>query len=192
MISPKPQNSQLGTEVREFSPLPSELLSAVGVLRVQAWEASMEQSTGMTEWLDRFDATARHWVALEQGRPIAAARMSVHETLEELPDAESYAGLFPESLPGPIASLNRLVVHPEARRQGWSRHLDLVRLAAAEKLGCRYAILGTASGPHRVSQLVGWGFALVGYGPRFRNPPLSLLPSPAVLVCQLPRSHAKA
>jgi hypothetical protein len=73
-----------------------------------------------------------------------------------------------------------------------SKSLDLIRLSTAENLGCRSALLSTASGDHRVQQLLGWGFELAGYGSRFEKPPLCYLPAPAVLLCRLPRVRCEA
>jgi len=179
-------------EMREFTTLDEELLRQIGRLRVEAWETETARAAEMPTWLDEFDQTARHWVVFREGTPIAAARLSVHQSLTEVPDAESYAGVFAEPPEPPIASLNRLVVHPSARGAGLSKQLDLVRLDAAESLGCCSVILSTASGPRRVSQLIGWGFELVGEGPRFHKPPLCHLPPPAVMLCRLPRIHARA
>ena len=178
-------------ELRDFTLIDEALLCQIGRLRIEAWETETSKAADMTNWLDEFDHTARHWVVFRQGVPVAAARLSVHKRLTEAPDAESYAGVFAEAPQGPIASFNRLVVHPSARGAGLSKRLDLVRLDVAEKIGCRSVVLSTASGPKRVKQLIGWGFELAGYGPRFHKPPLCYLPPPAVLLCQLPRIHSR-
>jgi hypothetical protein len=41
-----------------------------------------------------------------------------------VPDASIYEGVFSEPPPGPIASFNRLVVHPAYRGAGLSREFD--------------------------------------------------------------------
>ncbi|HSJ01957.1 MAG: GNAT family N-acetyltransferase [Verrucomicrobium sp.] len=168
----------------------STLLQKIGRLRVEAWQTAVSQAANMETWLDEADQGARHWVVFEGGEPVGAARLTIHERLADLPDGESYEGMFPQEPVGPIASLNRLVVHPSARGRGISKVLDLVRLQAAEEMGCQSAILATASGPGRVQQLQGWGFQLVGEGPRFQKPPLCHLPPPAILICPLPRAAA--
>jgi GNAT superfamily N-acetyltransferase len=178
-------------EIRAFSTLDEGLLRQIGRLRVEAWQTETARAAEMPAWLDDIDQTARHWVVFLDGAPIAAARLTVHQSLADVPDAESYVGVFAASPEPPIASLNRLVVHPSARGAGLSKHLDLVRLDAAESLGCRSVILSTASGPRRVGQLIGYGFELVGYGPRFQKPPLCHMPPPAVMLCRLPRIHAR-
>ncbi|MHA3772566.1 GNAT family N-acetyltransferase [Verrucomicrobiota bacterium sgz303538] len=169
-------------QLLEFSPADQDLLDEVGRLRVRAWETEAPEAAEMSTWLDTFDADARHWVVLRDDVPVASARLSVHSQIGEVPDSESYAGLFPETLSSPIGSMNRLVVHPSARGLGLSKQLDLIRLRTAKEMGCRSVILSTASGPKRVKQLVGWGFEMLGYGPRFANPPLCYLTPPAVLI----------
>lgn len=177
-------------EVHEFSSLDADLLAKVGRLRVEAWETETARAAEQAVWVDEFDRVARHWVVFRDGVPVAAARLSLHDRLAEVPDSESYAGVFSVPPEAPIASLNRLVVHPSARGSGLSRRLDLMRLDAAERLGARVAILSTASGPRRVAQLVGLGFSCLGHGPKFEKPPLCYMPAPAVLLCRLPRVNA--
>jgi predicted GNAT family N-acyltransferase len=174
-------------ELREFSPVSDGLLQKIGRLRVEAWKTETSQAAEMETWVDDFDPSARHWAVFENGVLLASARLTTHSSLAEVPDAESYLGVFRDPPAAPIGSLNRLVVHPSARGRGLSKRLDLIRIEAAEKMGCRSVILSTASGPHRVHQLIGWGFEMAGYGPRFLKPPLCYLPPPAVLVCRLPR-----
>ncbi|MDB6151777.1 MAG: hypothetical protein JWL90_230 [Chthoniobacteraceae bacterium] len=173
-------------EIREFSEIPPDLLQQIGRLRVEAWETETARAAEMISWVDRFDHAARHWVVFAGTLPVAAARLSIHQALADVPDAESYAGVFPQTPTPPIASFNRLVVHPSARGAGLSKKLDMIRLQAAEQAGCRSAILSTASGPARVRQLTRLGFELIGFGPRFQTPPLCYLPAPAVLLCRLP------
>lgn len=182
---PKPSSREV--DLREITDIDPVLLEQIGRLRVVAWATVIEKATDLGSWVDAFDPKARHWVVYQGAELVAAARMTIHPSLDEVPDAESYSGMFQEPLPPPIASLNRLVVHPSARRMGLSKALDVARLEAAERLGCHSAILSTASGPNRVRQVQGWGFEWIGYGPRFLNPPLCHLPPPAVLVCRLPR-----
>jgi len=177
--------------MREFTTLDEGLLCQIGRLRVEAWQTEVARAGEMPTWLDDCDQTAHHWVVFREDIPIAAARLSIHRSLAEVPDAESYVGLFADLPVAPIASLNRLVVHPSARGAGLSKQLDLVRLAAAERVGCRSVIVSTASGPRRVGQLMALGFAVVGIGPRFLRPPLCHMPPPVVLLCRLPRVRAR-
>ena len=177
-------------ELREFSHLDEDLLEKIGALRVEAWKSEAPSAAEMGTWVDAFDETARHWAVFDHGVLLASARLTTHGSLAEVPDAEAYLGMFREPPAAPVASLNRLVVHPSARGQGLSKRLDLVRLEAAENLGCQSVILSTASGTYRVRQLIGWGFELIGTGAPFQKPPLCDLPPPAVLLCRRPRLRA--
>ena len=107
-------------KLRDFAVLDETLLREIGRLRVAAWETETSRAAEMDIWLDEFDRSARHWVVFCEGMPVAAARLSVHASLAEVPDAESYADVFTQPPPAPIASLNRLVVHPSARGAGLS------------------------------------------------------------------------
>lgn len=172
-------------ETREFLSPDDGLLQSIGRLRVEAWDTELPEKSGMECWLDEHDIRARHWLAFFNEELVASARLSVHEELDQVPDSESYEGVFAEPPRGPIASLNRLVVHPSARGLGLSKRLDLMRMEAARAMGCRSLVLGTASGPSRVRQLTGWGFQMMGQGKPFQEPPLCGLPAPCIFLLKL-------
>jgi GNAT superfamily N-acetyltransferase len=166
-----------------------EMLEKIGRLRVRAWETFGGKVEGLVCWLDPFDEVARHWVVLSGEEPVAAARLSVHHTMAEVPDSEVFTPIFREPPPSPIASLNRLVVSPAYRGKGMSTWLDEVRLEAAEAMGCTCAVGATASGDRRVQQLIKVGFMVLGRGNRSSYPILAHLGPQLVLVCPLPRSR---
>ena len=174
-------------KVYEFSRLGENLLAKVGRLRIESWQTETARAAEQAVWVDEFDREAWHWVVCRDGLPVAAARLSLHRKLAEAPNSECYTGVFSSPPQPPIASLNRLVVHPSVRGSGVGRRLDLMRLEAAERLGARVAILSTSSGQRRIEALVGLGFVFLGYGPKFKTTPLCYLPAPAVFCCQLPR-----
>ncbi|VTR98538.1 GNAT family N-acetyltransferase [Tuwongella immobilis] len=165
------------------------LLPAIGRLRVRAWQTELSQPPTMESWLDDWDATARHWAFLLAGQPVAAARMTIHDSLETLPDAPVYAGIFPEPPPGPIASLNRLVVDPAFRRGGMGTALDRIRIAAAEAAGCR-SIVGSSSADRRIAQLQSHGFIIVGRQNKNPQPIYRERGLQAVLWLPLPREQS--
>jgi SAM-dependent methyltransferase len=146
----------------EIDPHDPVLLEQIGRLRVCAWATFKEVATEC--WLDEFELSARHWVIFDNGQPIAAARLSIHQTLDDVPDASIYEGIFDQPPSGPIALFNRLVVHPAHRGAALSRLFDQVRIAAAIESGCRSVIVQTNSGPSRVAQLHALGFRDVGPG----------------------------
>jgi SAM-dependent methyltransferase/GNAT superfamily N-acetyltransferase len=146
----------------EIDPRDRPLLEKIGRLRVLAWSTEMPDAPERSAcWLDDFELAARHWCIFHEGDPVAAARMSVHQRIAEVPDAGVYEGVFAEPPAEPIASFNRLVVHPRRRGRGLSRKLDEVRLKTAANLGCRSAILETHS-PNRLDCLRPLGFRVVG------------------------------
>jgi polyketide synthase PksL len=144
----------------EIDPHDEGLLDHIGRLRACAWATFKDNATDC--WQDDFELSARHWVIFDNGRPIAAARLSIHQRLRDVPDASIYEGVFSEPPPGPIASFNRLVVHPAYRGAGLSGEFDRVRLSAAIESGCRSAILETHSGLSRITQMHALGFQIIG------------------------------
>src|ERR1700677_84161 len=133
-------------ELREFSHPDEDLLEKIGALRVEAWKTEAPSAADMGTWLDEFDRSARHWAVFDDGVLLASARLTTHASLTDVPESESYLGMFREPPAAPVGSLNRLVVHPSARGQGLSKRLDLVRLEAAGKMGCRWGVLFPAAG----------------------------------------------
>jgi GNAT superfamily N-acetyltransferase len=176
----------------EIAPRDRPLLDRIGRLRVRAWSTLIPEAAAMEIWLDGFEAAARHWVVYRGDELIAAARLSVHQGIEDVPDPECFVGVFREPIPTPIASFNRLVVDPSARELGISRRLDLVRLEAAEAMGCRCAIGSTPAGEKRIRQMVELGFVVVGLGNPDHHPPCCYGPRPVVLFRPLPRGNRVA
>jgi hypothetical protein len=173
-------------QLREVRASDWAMIEQIGQLRVRAWQTELAGACTMSSCLDEFDRIARHWVFFSDGEPVAAARLSIHATIDELPEQEGYAGVFQNPPPSPIASLNRLVVDPTVRGVGLSERLDAIRLDAAEEAGCRCAVGATDSGERRIRQMVRMGFEVVGLGKQF-NSPLNHGCRPAVLMCFLPR-----
>ncbi|MFN7166770.1 MAG: GNAT family N-acetyltransferase [Pannonibacter sp.] len=155
----------------------SRRLAAIGQLRVKAWKARQPAFPDMDTWLDAFDDVAQHWAIFNGGVPVAAARMSVHAALSSVPNAEIFAGVFPNGLEGPIASLNRLVVDPAFAGRGLSKTLDEARIAAARKIGCANLIVETFSRTSRVPALESLGFEVVGQSLPYAAGPLAKVQS---------------
>ena len=80
-----------------------ELHPLIGELRVRAWGTVLRVPADLVCWLDDYDRTARHWAFLVDGAPVAAARMTVHDTVESLPDTVVYCGIFDPPPATPIA-----------------------------------------------------------------------------------------
>jgi GNAT superfamily N-acetyltransferase len=155
--------TSLRPEPVEVDPHDRKLLDQVGRLRVAAWAPFKNRGDSRTGcWLDAFELSARHWVIFDNSTPVAAARLSVHQALDEVPDASIFTGVFAAPPPSPIGSFNRLVVHPAYRGMGLSRPFDRIRLEAAIAQACRSAIVETHSGPKRVAQLNALGFQVFG------------------------------
>jgi len=147
----------------EIDPRDTVLLRRIGRLRVRAWATFRSGSRAPGGcWLDEFDLSARHWAFFDGDEPVAAARLSVHGQLSDLPDAPIFDGVFQIPPAAPIAAFNRLVVHPAYRGLALSLRLDCARVAAAIEAGCRSVVLETHSGAARVAQLTALGFRVVG------------------------------
>jgi GNAT superfamily N-acetyltransferase len=107
----------------------------IGRLRVQAWrnESGIDPLFfARPSWIEVLDEDAEHWVVTDNGVAVAAARLSWHTSLADVP----YAYLLPADAQQQItsqhiASISRMVVAPSHRGHGFSTLLDKVRVAEA-------------------------------------------------------------
>ncbi len=132
-------------------------------LRSQCWAQAPSQSTidASLNWIDGHETHSVHYlVETLSGRLVASARVCVHTVVAEIPDYQQFSHLH-LNCHEPIASINRLVIHPEYRGRAISRYLDEVRVGEARTLGAK-SVLGQAA-PWRVKQLASLGFKTVGY-----------------------------
>lgn len=141
----------------------TKILESIYALRVIAWRGKVEIPDGENQWVDDIDNTSKHWVVLSGDRIVAAARLSFHELITDVPDSEGYQGVI-NSLPAPIGSMNRCVVHPDFRGRGLSKLLDQVRIAAAKDCGCNSLVV-CATDKKRAAALTAEGFKFCGKGP---------------------------
>jgi GNAT superfamily N-acetyltransferase len=154
--------------------LDEAMLEAIYRLRVAAWRARVPEFPAVERWTDAFDAEALHWAVVENGAPIAAARLTVHDTLPEVADAECFQRVLPSDLPGPIAVMSRLVVASSHAGWGFSAELDAVRVDFARRLGCACVLAEAHPRTRRPIRLQALGFEIVGPSYRGTSGPLSL------------------
>ncbi len=155
------------------------------IRRIQRLRAACWVTTGLPatafpdgEWCDPGEEQPpfRHWAVFAGERLVAAGRLSIHEHLTDAPDEHLFAQL-PFEITPPIASLNRLVVHPDVRCRGLSRQLDHIRLTAARAAGARtvLAYWSRITGLARYRSLEALGFVRVSDFDFFNEPPTGLV-----------------
>ena len=138
------------------------LMAAVYRLRAEAWRSRFPAFPAMDRWSDALDDGALHWAVVEDGRPVAAARMTVHADWTALPDCVLADGHTAPDFAGPLASLNRLFVLKSHARLGLSALLDDIRIARARDIGCSHVIGRTNSSAPRLGVLIAKGFVTIG------------------------------
>ena len=125
-------------------------------LRYEVWSGEAEllpevrQKGNIT---DEHDCHARHWAVFLNERMVASARLCVHTTQEQAPEA--FETLI---LPSPIATISRLVVHKSARKRGLARQLDILRVTAARQENAKCVLV--SAGRSRIEGLQSLGFQL--------------------------------
>lgn len=148
-------------------------MEAIYRLRPLAWRARTVHFPDIDIWRDEFDDSALHWAILDAGTPVAAARMTIHDRLADVPSAEIYEGVIPSNLKGPIACITRLVVHPNWAGQGLPRILDEARIAEARKQSCAHMIGETYAGMRRIAAMRELGFIILGETAPYPSGPLA-------------------
>lgn len=132
-------------------------------LRWLAWSANGEVPDFIAKQdilRDEHDKHGIHWTILHAGNVIAAARLCIHDDVASSPDPEALDG-YEELVGLPVASLTRLVVHPEFRGQRLSNILDLVRISHAQGHGAR-SIVSIGEIEYRMRKLESLGFSRLG------------------------------
>jgi predicted GNAT family N-acyltransferase len=124
-------------EIKRIDNLDDQLLTQIYQLRVEVWNNTslIKKPFSNGLWTDEHDDHAMHWAVVSDNKVLAAARLSIHKTLEELPYANLYMDSEKLILP-PIASMNRLVIHPVAQGKGLSKEFDAVLINQARKTKC--------------------------------------------------------
>lgn len=146
--------------VQVFDP---EILRQIYRLRVDAWipNGIERENFPHDEFRDDEDDEPgfQHWAVMNQGMVLAAGRVSIHPSIDDAPAGDLFRYLEFPQIP-PFAKINRLVVHPKARRHGLARKLDHVRLGIARDAGARTVLATWArpTGEARYKMLEAQGF----------------------------------
>lgn len=141
----------------------AETIDEICRLRARVWEATGQAAaTAFPDggWRDPYDSDCLHWIIRDdRGRLVAAARVTVHDRLEEVPEAEEYSR-YGLRLPGPIAAPARVVVLAEAQGGGLARRLLDAQDAFARRVGARHAV--RQASPAMVRLLVRRAWRILG------------------------------
>jgi GNAT superfamily N-acetyltransferase len=102
-------------------------------LRYTVWQSEGAEihSSEQRMIADYHDEHATHWGFFDGGMLVGAARLCLHDKLNEAPDGEMFSRIC---LPAPVASMNRMIVLKSHRGLGIGTQLDEVRIARAWKL----------------------------------------------------------
>jgi len=133
-------------------------LEAIYRLRAAVWRETGDVAQAAFadgRWSDEHDAASTHWVIRDGEELVAAARLSVHERLADVPEAEEYAAAGVR-LDGRIAAPARVVVAAAARRHGLAGQLLDAQDDAARAAGCTFAVRQSSPAMGRLLQRRGW------------------------------------
>ena len=147
-----------------------ERLEEIGRFRIRAWRHENGISSSFFSqdaWIDSVDNQAIHWIITKNDTIVAAARLSFHDDLEDVPYNDflhpEHGLLFDRP---PIASINRLVVDPAFRGRGFAKILDQERIKVATQYGSKVMIAFPQLS--RLESLQKLGFSLIS---QLRNIP---------------------
>lgn len=133
-------------------------LDAIYRLRAAVWRETgdiAQAAFADGRWSDEHDPASLHWVVRDGDELVAAARLSVHERLADVPEAEEYAAVGLE-LEGRIAAPARVVVAAAARRHGLAWQLLDTQDAAARAERCAFAVRQSSPAMSRLLRRRGW------------------------------------
>lgn len=152
---------EMGLELSEVH-YPTRM-NEIGKFRIKGWknEKGINPAFFSQEaWLEELDERSYHWVVTKGPHIVAAARLSIHTSLDDVPYAHLLKPMHRVQFEGKcVASINRLVVDPDFRRAGLSHCLDLVRIERAKTKNADVVIAFPQQ--LRLSPLVKKGFTLI-------------------------------
>jgi GNAT superfamily N-acetyltransferase len=157
--------------------------------RLQVWQATggvAQNAFPGGVWRDNYDDLAVHWMVRdEEGRLIAAARLLLHERIEDAIEAFQYAR-FGIHWQGIIAAPDHVVVCPSAQGRGIAAMLLAAQDKMAQADGATFAV--RQASPRMVQLLVRRGWRLHGAAlPDLRFPGVSF----TVATKELPSAETK-
>jgi len=143
--------------------LTADEIASVDGLRHESWRAtrpSQEARLLNAGYFESPPGLALYYGVVLTGSVVGAGRLSIHRSLADVPEAQVYGEAFLAQLRYPVASINRLAVHPDYRRQGIAGLVDQARLQRARLEGCTVVLawFTPKSGDHRLIQLREYGF----------------------------------
>jgi predicted GNAT family N-acyltransferase len=145
-------------DIRRYEGCSHVAMEGIRRLRQLVWATVHEAGYSLD---DEFDERAIHWTVYSDEKLIAAARLTVHTDLKDVPERRLFQQLSEQPIAAPIGCLSRLVVHPSMRGRGLAAKLDKVRVEAAISAKCQTMIINWTpmSGESRRKQILAMGFA---------------------------------
>ncbi|MDP4983254.1 hypothetical protein [Pseudoalteromonas tunicata] len=140
----------------------NHVVKEVGALRHRVWAArgmDMSNSLVANSWVEKEDYHAYIWGVYFENKLIASARLSMHTSIETLPESSLYTQFF-DQISYPIASFNRLVVCENHRGLQLSTFLVTERINMSLKLGASCIVFDCPGS--RVSKMKAHGFSPLG------------------------------
>ncbi len=163
------------------------MLEQIFALRIAAWRERVSNFPELESWEDPFDfhPSTRHWVVTVEGTIVAAARLSLHDSIGASPDAGILPPAVQAMMTGRIGAFGRLFVRRSHAGLGLSQQLDRVRLGFARDQACQWVWGATHAGEHRIRNLAALGFQVVGPSLPYASQPLASLPPATIIRMQI-------
>lgn len=136
-------------------------LNLIYHLRKKVW-ADNGVDFGMDKMEEPLDNIAEHWAILVDDSPVASIRMSVHNTIREVP-IPSNLTVNDISQEGSYLFISRLVVDSLHRKKSYSRDLIEHSFLRSKDLGATHIIAYTTV-KTMVRHLIGFGFSMIRSG----------------------------
>ena len=143
------------TEVRD-----ADSIAEICLFRARVWSATgavaPDAFSSSTGWRDPLDAVCGHWVVRDDQRNlVAAGRLSIHNSLDDVHEAHEYKQYGVAST-GPVAAPDRVVVLPQIQGAGLGCQILDVQDRAAREAGAVIAVRQASPAMTRLLVRRGW------------------------------------
>ena len=148
--------------IKQIKPNNLKIIQRIGKLRAEVWTDEGHLLPEVCKegiWLDELDDRGKHWAVFHQDEIVGAARLTSHNSLENMPHAHEFSP-YNLAIGLPYCFMSRLVVRKDMRSQGLARQLDCLRLQETKQSGAKAVIILPTS--YRVKSLLKLGFLHFG------------------------------
>lgn len=146
--------------IKFFGNAQPDLLDLICKLRLTVWKSQNVKMVGdfsNDSWTDSEEERSVHWAILHAEKLIAASRMTIYQSISEIPDGEFYSGLA--KFDTPISYFTRDVVSIDHQSKGIGNYLNKIRIIESKHLEAKTILASIPE--YRLNSFIKLGFKLI-------------------------------